>query len=39
VNALNDRRTTCTDNRCMQAISVDEVAVVVAERRQRALRG
>lgn len=39
VNALNDRRTTCTDNRCMQAISVDEVSVVVAERRQRSLRG
>lgn len=38
VNALNDRRTTCTDNRCMQAISVDEVAVVVADRRQRRSR-
>jgi len=38
VNALNDRRTTCTDNRCMQAISVDEVSVVVSERRQRASR-
>ncbi len=34
VNALNNRQTTCRDNRCMQAISVDEVFALV----QRLLR-
>lgn len=31
VNVFNGRQTTCTDNRCMQAITVDQVFGVVSE--------